>query len=143
MGGMKQEERTFTLDELCALVDLPRRTVRYYIQVALVDRPAGAGRGAHYARRHLAQLLEIRKWQAAGLSLERIRELLAPAGEARPLPPPRPRRRGSVEVWSHLVIDEGIELMVEPRRAALSPEQVRALASAVMALYTELRAKKE
>ena len=33
--------RSFTLDELCTLTDLPRRTVRYYVQIGLVPRPAG------------------------------------------------------------------------------------------------------
>ena len=41
------------------------------------------------------------------MSLERIRELLA-GGEA-PVPP-RPRAAGTVEVWSHLVVADGIEI---------------------------------
>ena len=65
-----------TLAELCALVDLPARTVRYYVQLGLVDRPVGETRAARYGARHLGQLLGIRKWQQAGLSLERIAELL-------------------------------------------------------------------
>jgi DNA-binding transcriptional MerR regulator len=129
----------FTLDELCQLVDLPRRTVRYYVQMGLMDRPEGAGRGASYGNRHLEQLLEIKKWQAAGLSLERIGELLRPDTVAgAPLPPQRPRQRGAIEVWSHLVIDDGVELLLEPKRAGLSPEQVRALATGVMALYEQV-----
>ena len=79
--------RTFTLDELCTLVDLPKRTVRYYIQLGLVDRPEGETRAARYFPRHVEQLLQIRKWTEAGVSLERIRELLA--GEL-PRVPPRP-----------------------------------------------------
>ena len=31
---------------------------------------------ARYGARHLEQLLQIRKWTAAGVSLERIRELV-------------------------------------------------------------------
>ena len=92
---MLNEKIKYTLDELIALVDLPRRTVRYYIQIGLVDRPDGAGRGAHYTVAHLDQLLEIRKWQQAGLSLDRIRELLAPDAEELLRPPPRPRQKGS------------------------------------------------
>ena len=73
-----------TLAELCALVDLPARTVRYYVQLGLVDRPVGETRAARYGARHLEQLLQIRRWSAAGLSLERIRELLH--GETPELP---------------------------------------------------------
>ena len=43
---------TLTLDELAALVDLPKRTVRYYIQLGLVDRPEGETRAARYGPRH-------------------------------------------------------------------------------------------
>lgn len=138
------EIRQLSLEELAALVDLPRRTVRYYIQQGLVDRPEGAGRGAHYGTRHLEQLLEIRKWQAAGLSLERIRELLGgDADTGMPVPPPRPRRAGSVEVWSHLVVDEGVEVLIEPQRAGMSPEQVRTFAREVIALYQRIGTKGE
>lgn len=40
---------------------------------------------------------------------------------------PAPRRPGTVEVWSHLVVADGVEMTVEPGRAGLAPEQVRAL----------------
>jgi DNA-binding transcriptional MerR regulator len=135
---MKENESLFTLDELASLVDLPRRTVRYYIQVGLVDRPVGAGRGAHYATRHLEQLLEIRKWQQAGLSLDRIRELRGAAEGESLTPPPLPRQKGSIEVWSHIVIHDGIEITIDPRRANLTPEQVRELAAGVMDLYEKI-----
>jgi DNA-binding transcriptional MerR regulator len=116
----------FSLEELCVLSGLPKRTVRYYIQQGLVARPVGETRAARYGRDQLAQLLEIQKWQRAGLSLERIAELLQ-GGAVGEVPPPRPRGAGTVEVWSHLVLGDGVELHVEPGRAQLSPEQVREL----------------
>ena len=140
---MNEEDRTFTLAELGTLVEMSRRTIRYYIQIELLDRPAGAGRGAHYTQQHLKQLLEIRKWQKAGLSLDRIRELLSPEYETALTPPPRPRQSGSVEVWSHVVIDEGIELVLDPMRLDLTPEEVRRFASAVMEHYQKIRSEKE
>ena len=87
---------TLTLDELAALVDLPKRTVRYYIQLGLVDRPEGETRAARYGPRHAEQLLQVRKWADAGVSLERIRELLS--GEPPPVPP-RVHAPGTVELW--------------------------------------------
>jgi DNA-binding transcriptional MerR regulator len=131
-------DRSFSLDELAALADLPRRTVRYYIQLGLVDRPVGETRAAHYTTRHVEQLLAIRKWTQAGVSLERIRELLS--GEVPPVPP-RPRGAGSVEVWSHLVLADSVELMLESGRAGLSPTQVRAFFRGVMALYDTIKKK--
>lgn len=129
-------EHHYTLDQLCVLAELPRRTVRYYIQLGLVDRPIGETRAAYYTDAHLQQLLTIRKWTDAGLSLERIGELLA--GAEADVPPPRPRRPGSVEVQSHLVVADGVEVVVEPERAGLRPEQLRRFFKAVMTAYAEV-----
>ena len=126
----------FSLEQLAALCELPARTVRYYIQRGLVDRPVGETRAAHYTQRHLDQLLTVRKWTRAGLSLERVQELLT---DPVPAVPPRPRGPGTVEVWSHLVVDDGVELAVEPGRAGLRPEQVRALFDGVTRLMAEIR----
>ncbi len=114
---------TFGIDELCTLTGVARRTVRFYTQKGLLDPPEGERRGAYYTRRHLEQLLLIRKWQAAGVSLERIGRLLK--GEDAGLPPaPEP---GTVEVWSRLILQPGLEVHLEPGRLGLTPEQVRAL----------------
>ena len=129
---------TYQLSELCALVDLSIRTVRYYVQQGLVDRPQGETRAARYGQKHLDQLLLIKKWTAAGLSLERIRELLAGADAA---VPERQSRRGTVEVVSRLHIADGVELLIEPSRAGLTPEQVRELSRGVMLLYDEIESR--
>ena len=140
MKRLDASDRTYTLDELCALSELPKRTVRYYIQIGLVDRPEGETRAARYTHTHLEQLLGIRKWQRAGVSLERIRELLqAPAVASADAPPARPRGAGTVEVWSHLVVAEGVELTLEPGRAGLSAQQVRELFGEVTRIYQRIR----
>ena len=68
----------FTLADLCTLADVSLRTARYYVQLGLVDRPDGETRAARYNARHLEQLLQVKKWSDAGVSLERIRDLLRP-----------------------------------------------------------------
>ena len=128
--------KTFTLETISALVELPPRTVRYYIQTGLVDRPQGIGKGAFYTQQHVDQLLVVRKWQLAGLSLERIGEVMKQAASG--LVPPTPRRAGTVEVWSHLVGADGVEVNLEPGRAGLSPAQVRAFFRAVTQAYEQL-----
>ena len=128
---------TYGFDELCTLVELPSRTVRYYIQMGLVDRPDGLNRGARYTARHVEQLLTTKKWQAAGLSLERIRDLLH--GEVTDLPPPLPKAPGTIEVWSRLQIAPGIELSVEAGVAGLSPEELRNFFRKVLGAYQETR----
>jgi DNA-binding transcriptional MerR regulator len=126
---------SFSLDELCSLTGIPKRTIRYYVQLGLMDRPEGETRAARYGQKHLEQLLLIKKWSAAGVSLDRIADLLR--GE----PPPVPARQavpGSVEVRSHLVVAPGVELVIEPSRAGLSPEHVRAFARSVMAAFGQI-----
>ena len=124
------------LEELCTLTDLPRRTVRYYIQRGLVERPIGETRAAYYTQQHVQQLLAVKKWTASGVSLDRISEILKDSNAE--LPPPR-RHSGDVSVRSHLHLTDGLELNIEPGLANLSPEQVRAFASGVMALYNEIK----
>jgi DNA-binding transcriptional MerR regulator len=126
----------YSIDEISTLAGMTPRTVRYYIAEGLLDRPEGEKRGAHYLPRHLEQLLQIRRWTEAGLSLERIREHRAGALED---PPPRPLRPGTVEVWSRVMLADGLELHLEPTRAGLSPEQVRALVGEVTAAYRHVR----
>ena len=62
-------DKTFSLDDLCTLVDLPRRTVRYYMQLGLVDRSVGETRAAHYTSKHLHQLLRVKQLADAGVSV--------------------------------------------------------------------------
>lgn len=126
---------SYSLADLCVLTDLTLRTARYYVQIGLVDRPEGETRAARYGQRHLEQLLLVKKWTAAGISLDRVRELLR--GDEAPIPP-RPRAPGSIEVCSHLTVADGIEIVIEPGRAGLSPEQVRRFAREVMAAYQDI-----
>ncbi|MEI7844098.1 MAG: helix-turn-helix domain-containing protein [Gallionellaceae bacterium] len=131
---------TYTIDELAALAEIPRRTVRYYIQQGLVAAPIGEKRAAYYTDSHLQQLLTIRKWQQSGLSLDRIREILS-SGNLDELPPPRPRGAGTVEVWSHMVVTDGLEITMEPSRAGLTSEQVREFFKSVNAIFEQIKMK--
>ena len=127
---------TYGFEELCALAELPARKIRYYIQMGLVDRPDGLNRGAKYTSTHIEQLLSIKKWQSAGLSLERIRELLH--GDPNDLPPKR-QAAGAIEVWSRLLVAPGIELNVEAGASGLSPEELRAFFRKVMSAYEDTK----
>ena len=95
---MDDETALCTLDELTELVgaalavdyagaptgrvrDVPdRRAIRWYVTKGLVDRPvATRGRVALYGRRHLLQLVAIKRRQAQGRSLAEIQAELAGA----------------------------------------------------------------
>src|SRR5580700_2008194 len=92
---MNATEAVWTLDELCAQValalavdyagagngrvrDLPdRRTIRYYTTLGLIDRPAEMrGRTALYGRRHLLQLVAIKRLQTQGQTLAELQQRL-------------------------------------------------------------------
>ena len=129
--------KTFSLDDLCTLTDLPKRTVRYYMQMGLVDRPIGETRAAHYLTAHLDQLLKVKQLTDAGISLERIAEIQN--GEELPVPA-KPRKPGDIQVRSHVHVAPGIELQISPEEADMSPEQIRALVKAVMKTIQEIKA---
>ncbi len=52
------------------------RTIRYYATLGLIDRPYTAGRGVRYGRRHLVQLVAIKRLQARGLPLADVAKAL-------------------------------------------------------------------
>lgn len=132
---------TYTLDELAALAATKPRTVRYYIQLGLVDRPDGETRAATYGARHLEQLLAVRRYQECGLSLEQIRAGVEPGATGpREI---RPRYAGAVEVWSRVTLADGVELSLEPGRASLSAEQVRRLSREIVHVFENLKKESE
>jgi DNA-binding transcriptional MerR regulator len=98
---MARNHSLWTLDELAARVALALavdyggqrngrvrevpdpRTIRYYTTLGLLDRPAAMqGRTALYGRRHLLQLVAIKRLQANGLALTEVQQRLLGLGEA-------------------------------------------------------------
>jgi len=128
----------YSLDELCALSGISKRTIRYYIQLGLVDRPAGETRGARYGPAHAEQLARIRRLSDDGFSLERIRALQQEGDADRDL---TRYRSGAVETWTRLFVADGIELGLNPQRAQLSAEGLRALIQGVLDLCQDIRRK--
>src|SRR5687768_10844914 len=58
------------------------RTIRYYTTLGLLDRPTEMrGRTAYYSRRHLLQLVALKRLQAQGLTLVQIQERMAGASD--------------------------------------------------------------
>lgn len=66
-----------TIAKLAKAADVGVETVRYYQRRGLMPVPRAAGNAyRHYDSGHLQRLLFIRKAQAAGFTLEEIKELL-------------------------------------------------------------------
>ena len=59
-----------------------RRMLRYYTSLGLLDRPELHGRVAYYGRRHLLQVVAIKRLQAGGATLAQVQEALAGATTA-------------------------------------------------------------
>ncbi len=125
----------YSLEQLSEQAGVPGRTIRFYIQKGLMAPPQGERRGAWYTPEHLADLLRIRQWQESGLSLEAIAGLL----QAKQEPPIAPRRAGAVEVRSHLIVADGVELSIAPERAGLTQTQIRHLFQRLLASLDEVR----
>ncbi|OYY21361.1 MULTISPECIES: MerR family transcriptional regulator [unclassified Polynucleobacter] len=130
------EDKKYTFEELCSLTGVSSRTLRYYIQIGLVDKPIGQTRGAHYLSLHIEKILRIKQLTEAGISLERIREVLS--GSPMPLPE-RTKKPGDISVRTHLWVGEGIALEVSAETAGLSPEQLRQFLKGVMQVYEQVK----
>ena len=86
-------------------------------------------------------MLEIQKWQKAGLSLERIKEILTEPDGAGVLPPEKKKVAGEISVISKIYVKEGIEIQVDPMKADLNPEQLREFTRGVLTLIRQLKDK--
>lgn len=143
INGLPLIASAYSLEQLATLASVPRRTVRYYIQIGLMEGPDGETRAATYGKRHLERLLEIRRLQDKGYSLDQIRA--AKKGERSgqaPLPPPA-EPDVLVEVWTRITLAEGIELQIEPARAGLGPGQVRELVRRTRHIFESLKKENE
>ena len=127
-------DTTFTLDQLSALTDLSLRTIRYYIQLGLVDRHEGDRKHARYTQKHIDQVLQVRGMADQGVPLERIKQLIHGIDPT----PPAPKAAGDIAVVSKVYVAPGVELHLEPSLAGLSPEKLRQFVRTVLTNWEEL-----
>jgi DNA-binding transcriptional MerR regulator len=70
---MADDDR-YTAEQLAQLSGVTLRTVRYYVQEGLIDRPEARGPGGHFTNKHLRQLKRCQLLQDWGFDLETIRD---------------------------------------------------------------------
>ena len=133
------EEIRYTIQDLCDLTGLPRRTIHFYSGQELLPPPVGAGPGAYYTAEHLNRLLLIPLLRRQGLRLDEIRQkfqVLSPADLAHllnslqsgPAQPPEPAR---AETYLHYDLPGGIQLVIPASlNAARRPQVLELLAAA-------------
>jgi DNA-binding transcriptional MerR regulator len=126
------------------------RSIRYYATLGLVDKPAEMrGRTAYYGRRHLLQLVAIKRLQAKGLKLAEVQshlkvldgdalELLAavPAysGPARAEHAPQPSARRE-SFWNAPVLATRGSTQSEPE----SPRVTRSSSPGTLRMQSQLK----
>jgi DNA-binding transcriptional MerR regulator len=124
-------DTTFTLDELARLVNLDKRTIRYYVQIGLIPRPIGETKAARYGKDHLERAALVKNMREAGVSLEGISQALKDRGAAIA---PRKPRSGGVQTRSHITVCAGVEIQISPEASELTTDQVRELIRQIAAL---------
>ena len=137
---MNTHESKLSIDEVSSLTSVPPRTIRYYIQKGLVDRPVGQRKAAHYTREHVRQLLEIERWKASGVSLDAIRAIMS-GDQVAPGIPEHTRRPGEIKFCSKVWLAPGLELHLDPSELKLNNEQLRRLAGKIADLVSSMTSK--
>jgi DNA-binding transcriptional MerR regulator len=84
---MEDRENHYSIEELAELVNLPIRTIRYYISEGLLPGPGARGKAAIYGEEHLLRLRLIRLLSRQYVPLVEMRNRLIPLsiGEIRAL----------------------------------------------------------
>lgn len=127
----------YSSNDICKLADVPKRTLRYYIQQGLLDKPIGETRSARYTAVHLERLLLIRKWVQAGVSLQAIKQLLEePDGSKPPIPEPA---AGDISVISKIHLAPGLSLEVDAARVGIDQAALRQLAKTILVELNKLQ----
>ena len=108
------DEPRYAIGDLADLGGVSRRTVRYYVQEGLLPAPFGVGRGNHYGRDHLDQLLRVKALQEAGHTLDEIRGALGEQSGVHLQALRSFSEQGHLarEVWRRLTLAPGVELHV-------------------------------
>ena len=135
---MKTKKR-YTLNELSALVDINARTIRFYIQQGVVDKPHGLNKGAYYTQEHLQQLLTVKKYKEAGVSLERIAQIIHEEEGGQVID--YHIKPGKIEVVSRIHLMDGVELTINPERSGLTQQDIRQLSRGILEIIETLKEK--
>lgn len=139
------------------------RTIRYYAAQGLLDRPAAMrGRTALYSRRHLAQVIAIKRLQSAGHSLAAIQQMWPTLDDvtlARLTGVTLPARTPRTEFWKReapkvsapapvqtaapvevrVELAPGVHVVIAlPEGASIAPADVHALRAAAAPFVAEL-----
>jgi DNA-binding transcriptional MerR regulator len=123
------DDRRYAIGDLADLAGVSRRTVRYYVEENLLPPPYGVGRGNHYGREHLDEILRVKALQEAGRTLDEIRNLRHPGRRARTAQMPEVAEPLSRTLWRRLTLAPGVELHLSGEVRLPSQRTLHELAS--------------
>src|SRR5215831_14065897 len=85
--NLDERQEGLTIDVLAERVDMPVRTIRFYISQGLLPGPGSRGKSATYSEEHVIRLRLIRRLVDQHVPLSKIAELVGdlPLNEARAL----------------------------------------------------------
>ena len=135
-----QMPEQFNINQLSELTGFSVRSIRYYVQQGVLDKPEGIKRNAFYQRHHLEQLMLIKKGQDAGYSLDRINQMIRHPETFKPTPE---QQAGTLSVKTHILLAQGVELVISPDQAGFSAEQLRELAQQCIESIQKLKEKSD
>lgn len=138
----------YSVGEVVELVGITRRTLHFYVQLGLIPRPHGGGRGHFYTDEHLRRLALVKDLQSQGLSLNEIAQRVAGTGvlplDAKPCSDRSIRSQQSAKqaisesddrpkpaIWTHIEVADGIELHLRGGIRQMTPSRLEKVRQAV------------
>ena len=120
----------YSLQDISTLTALPVRTIRYYIQKNLVDKPIGARKTAKYDQQHLEQLMTVKRLSEAGLSLAAIAKVMTGSQSESVIP--SDLKPGQIRALMQVHISPGVELSIDSMQSNLTKEQLSELSETII-----------
>jgi len=130
----------YNIEQLEEITGFARRTIRYYMQQGLVEAPFGARKTPRYTEQHVEQLLQIKKFKAAGLNLTKISEILQKSSEK----PQNPHFEiGSITPVTRISIAPGVSIDIDREKNSLDDNTIRSLTKHIAAYFNAEKEDKE
>ncbi len=135
---MKNDElKYYNIKTLKKMTGVEPRTIRYYIQRGLLQKPEGGGRGHYYTDAHLERIKTIRRLSKQGVPLEKMREFFSGVEMVVEEPPKDFNLQPFVlqvkeDQWKRVRIGPDVE--VSFRAGAVSEEEERTIKNFIISI---------
>ena len=96
-------------------------------------------KGAYYTENHLQQLITVKKYKDAGVSLDRIAQIIHEEEGGQVID--YRIKPGNIEVVSRIHLMDGVELTINPERSGLTQQDIRQLSRGILEIIETLKEK--